>query len=295
MREEVKITVFTPTYNRGYIIHNLYHSLKKQTVKNFEWIVIDDGSIDNTQQLFEEWMKADNNFQIKYTKVLNGGKHRAINKGLDIAKGELFIIVDSDDYLVDNAIEMIIKWEDTIKGDKSNFAGISGNKGYDINTILGTTFEGDYIDATNLERNQYNILGDKAEVYYTEIMRKFKFPEFQGENFITESVVWNRIAAAGYKIRWFNEVIMICEYLDDGLTMQGNELFKKNPKGYALYLNQENVFYRRNWRERVAQYIVYYNDMKARLTIKEICKNLEINLFYFIFLITLWKIKHLRG
>lgn len=295
MREEVKITVFTPTYNRGYIIHNLYHSLKKQTVKNFEWIVIDDGSIDNTQQLFEEWMKAGNNFQIKYTKVLNGGKHRAINKGLDIAKGELFIIVDSDDYLVDNAIEMIIKWEDTIKGDKSNFAGISGNKGYDINTILGTTFEGDYIDATNLERNQYNILGDKAEVYYTEIMRKFKFPEFQGENFITESVVWNRIAAAGYKIRWFNEVIMICEYLDDGLTMQGNELFKKNPKGYALYLNQENVFYRRNWRERVAQYIVYYNDMKARLTIKEICKNLEINLLYFIFLITLWKIKHLRG
>ena len=89
------ITVFTPTYNRGYIISNLYDSLKRQTVKTFEWIVIDDGSTDHTEKLFQNFLKEKNDFSITYKKVPNGGKHRAINKGVSLAKGDLFFIVDS--------------------------------------------------------------------------------------------------------------------------------------------------------------------------------------------------------
>ncbi|MBQ7385547.1 MAG: glycosyltransferase family 2 protein [Ruminococcus sp.] len=80
-----RITVFTPTYNRAYIISNLYNSIKKQTFKNFEWLVVDDGSTDNTEDLFKKWQHEDNDFVIRYYKTVNGGKHRAINRALNLA------------------------------------------------------------------------------------------------------------------------------------------------------------------------------------------------------------------
>ena len=104
----MKITVFTPTYNRGYIIDNLFQSLKRQSYTDFEWIVIDDGSDDDTENMFQKFQSVDNGFPIIYKKVNNGGKHRAINTGLNLAKGELFFIVDSDDYLTDSALERIV-------------------------------------------------------------------------------------------------------------------------------------------------------------------------------------------
>ena len=107
----IKITIFTPTYNRDYIIINLYKSLLIQTLKDFEWLIIDDGSTDNTELLVSSFIK-DNKINIRYIKQQNGGKHRAINKALEEAKGELFFIVDSDDQLVDNAIERILYYFD---------------------------------------------------------------------------------------------------------------------------------------------------------------------------------------
>ena len=99
-----RITVFTPTYNRAYIISNLYESLKTQTFTDFEWLVVDDGSNDNTEALFENWINEDNFFSIRYVKTPNGGKHRAINKGLELAEGELFFTMDSDDTLTNDAL-----------------------------------------------------------------------------------------------------------------------------------------------------------------------------------------------
>lgn len=122
---DYEITVFTPTYNRGYIIENLYKSLQRQTYKNFEWVVIDDGSNDNTKDLLDKWTSESNEFDIVYKKVVNGGKHRAINRALNYSKGRLFFIVDSDDYLTDDALEKILKWEDTIRK-KENFIGVAG-------------------------------------------------------------------------------------------------------------------------------------------------------------------------
>lgn len=113
--DEQLITVFTPTYNRAYILNNLYESLKRQTSKSFEWIIVDDGSVDMTESLVNEWLKNDNLFPIKYVKKVNEGKHIAINVGVEQAKGDWFLIVDSDDYLYDDAIEKVIKWTHDIK------------------------------------------------------------------------------------------------------------------------------------------------------------------------------------
>ncbi len=231
------ISVFTPTYNRAYIIEKLYDSLRNQTSLDFEWIVINDGSTDNTADLFDEWVKKDNGFNINYSEVKNGGKHRAINKAVYLAKSNAFFIVDSDDYLLPDAIEKANRWFATIENDRE-FAGISGLKGYSITDPVGGygSFEGAYVDATNLQRHIYNLLDDKAEIYKTDILKKYPFPEFEGENFVPEPVVWDHIARDGLKLRWYNEVIYICDYLGDGLTASGNKKFIDNPKGFLSYL-----------------------------------------------------------
>ena len=117
-----KITVFNPTYNRAYIIETLYRSLQRQTYRDFEWLVVDDGSADNTKELFETWQQEDNFFPIRYVKQENGGKCRAINHGLELADGELFFTVDSDDYLTDDALEKVAAWC-SVKGRSSSVTG----------------------------------------------------------------------------------------------------------------------------------------------------------------------------
>lgn len=272
------ITVFTPTYNRGYRIENLYRSLQRQTNKNFEWIVIDDGSKDNTKQLFDKWVKEENNFNIRYYKVKNGGKHRAINRGVELAKGKLFFIVDSDDYIIDDAIEKLIKWEKTIRNE-NEFCAISGNRGNKNNSIWGTTFEGKYIDGTYLERKKNNIDGDKAEVFYTDILKKYKFKEFENENFLTEATVWGEMAYDGYKIRWFNEIIYISEYLEDGLTNSGVEIFKNNPKGTAYTVKQKIKFEKSNFINKLSKYNEYYKIVNSMVTFEQAKNNLGISSF----------------
>lgn len=289
------ITVFTPTFNRAYIIEKLYNSLLNQTISDFEWLVIDDGSSDNTNELFDIWMKENNKFPIRYYKVENGGKHRAINKATGLAKGKLFFIVDSDDHLATDALEYVVNWERSIK-DKEIFCGISGNKGKSENDIIGSTFDGNYLDATSLERNKYNIKGDKAEIFYTEILRKYKFNEIEGENFITEATVWNRMAFDGYKIRWFNKTIYLCEYLDDGLTKNMNEIFINNPIGTALYIRQEILFHNCDIKGKLSYYNIYYEFMKREFSLKQIARYLEIKILTLLTAISFVRCKKLiRG
>ena len=230
-------TVFTPTYNRAYILGELYKSLQQQTTYQFEWLIVDDGSTDDTNEIVSKWIKEENRFPIHYFKKENGGKHRAINFALQYAHGEYFFIVDSDDCLVPDAIETISKQMKTLPTDGyKKYAGICNCRGYSPTEIMGTSFEGDYIDCTSLEREKYGITGDKAEVFYTEIMRQYPFPEFDGEKFITECVVWDKMAADGYYLRYFNIITYLCEYRDDGLTMKGLDLFYRNPQGYGYTL-----------------------------------------------------------
>lgn len=270
----IEVTVFTPTYNRAYILNKCYESLKMQTHKNFEWLIIDDGSIDNTEELVEKWIEENNEFDIIYRKVENGGKHRAINKGIDLARGRLFFIVDSDDYITKDAIEKIIDKEKTIKQNEEKFAGIAMNKGYNSEKIVGNTFEGEYIDATSLERNKYKIIGDKAEIFYTKILKQNKFPEFENEKFVTESLVWNRIARKGYKIRWFQDIIYICEYMEDGLTKQGQNRYRNCKNGLRIFIKEYIESYNLNYLRRCLQYGYYskviYNNKNIKKSAEEL-------------------------
>lgn len=262
----------TPAYNRGYKILDLYKSLQNQTNKNFEWVVVDDGSTDNTEDLFKKILKDKNDFEIFYYKIENGGKHRAINYALDKVKGKFFFIVDSDDKLPKKSIEIIFKWFKTIEG-KNNYAGIGGLRRYEnTEKIIGKTFKEEFIDCTSLERNKFNILGDKAEVFYTEVLKKYKFPTFENEKFLSEAVVWNKIAREGLKIRWFNEVTYEGNYLEDGLTKNLENHYKKSPKGFALYLKSLDLNNERYKKLRFYKKYGYYCSTIKNLSIEEIAK-----------------------
>lgn len=235
------LTVFTPTYNRAHTIDLLYQSLLKQTSFDFEWLVINDGSKDKTDDLFNLWLKNDNPFPIRYITINNGGKQRAINKALELAKGDYFFIVDSDDQLLPDAVSFIIQsFESLPKND--SYIGISGIKGgFDGKPLTRTPRIPNigYIDATNIEREKYDLHADMAEAFYTEKLQKYKFPVWEGEKFTPEAVVWDQIALDGYKLRWFDKVIYLCEYLPDGLTNSTWRLLKNNPMGYAMLFNTQ--------------------------------------------------------
>ena len=147
----MRITVFTPTYNRAYIIEKLYHSLQRQTFRDFEWLIVDDGSSDNTAEVVSAWQQEGNDFPIRYYKKENGGKCRAINYGVDLAEGELFFNVDSDDYLTDDALEKVSRWVDTLP-EGGNFCGVVGNLGISPTQTPNTPMAAPYRDATLLER-----------------------------------------------------------------------------------------------------------------------------------------------
>lgn len=255
------ITVFTPTYNRANTLMSLYRSLAAQTSHDFEWLIVDDGSTDDTEELVERLKKETTQFPIRYYQQSNGGKHTAINKGVSLARGYLFFIVDSDDYLTKDAIGKVISWERSIVR-KEHFAGISGNRGFSETELIGATFEGEFVDASALEREKYNISGDKAEVYYTDVLRKYPFPVFENERFLTESVVWNRMAADHYKIRWFNQIIYITEYREDGLTKRYTQLLSENPRGYALDVVERIKFFHYNRKRKDSEYFNYYLTVK---------------------------------
>ena len=228
------LTICTPTYNREHLLHDLYESLKKQTVNNFEWLIIDDGSTDDTEKTINQWLNVENNFPIIYIKKENGGKHTAVNIGIEKAKGDYFIIVDSDDYLNKNAVEIIHK--EFQKLPEGKYAGIGFNKIFENGDIVGTTFKENYIDASNFERSKHGIQGDKAEVFFTKVIKKYRFPVFENERFLTEALLWNRIANEGYKIRWINKGFYVCRYQENGLSMNSGTL--KSYEGYSLYIKE---------------------------------------------------------
>lgn len=229
------ITIFTPTYNRAYRLPNLYKSLQEQTCKYFEWLVVDDGSTDNTSELFEKWQTEDNSFPIRYFKQPNGGKHRAINHGVKEAKGEYFFIVDSDDVLTNDAVEQITRLVPEANANPEICGMCFRCKNIRTDEIIGSPFPNDGMLASSLEWvYKYKIDGDKSEVVNTAILRRYPFPEFEGENFVPEALIWNRIADS-YRMICKNEGIYLCEYLPDGLSMGFNSNLRRNPNGFGLF------------------------------------------------------------
>lgn len=225
------LTIFTPTYNRANKLRQIYNSLKSQHSNEYEWLIVDDGSKDKTEQVVLDFLKFAS-FDIRYVKKENGGKHTAHNVAVDLAKGKYFMCLDSDDYMNEKAINGVL---DTIH--KCHIGeGIIAYKCDQMTHLLSDKFPQD-IEISNsysLE-SQYNCRGEFVFVYPTEILRKNKFPIFDGEKFLTESILYDKIKCP---MRLLPQVIEVCEYQTDGLSNNLNEIMKKNPAGYCLYFMQ---------------------------------------------------------
>lgn len=230
------LTVFTPTYNRAYRLPQAYEALCRQTDKNFLWLIIDDGSTDNTEQLVQSWIQEDK-ISIEYHKQQNGGKMRAHNRAVKLCHTELFVCIDSDDYLVDDAVESILNRWKSLEG-KEHLAGIVAYKGSDgAHTLSGGRFP-DMAAATLQELYEKGFTGDTALIHRTELLARFPFPSFEGENFIPEAVSYDRIDQC-CPLSVFPKILAICEYLDDGLSRSIEALRENNPKGWLLYYQQK--------------------------------------------------------
>ncbi|QQU05581.1 glycosyltransferase family 2 protein [Moraxella osloensis] len=219
------------------MIDKLYDSLCLQTCKDFEWIVVDDGSVDNTEELIQNFIQ-ENKIHIVYYKQKNQGKHIAINKGVELAKGELFFIVDSDDILPKDSLEIVIEKYQSIKDDET-IAGLAGRRGYISGGYIGTNKIYEDIIMTSIDfRFKKKIAGDMAEVYKTKVIRQYPFPQFEGERFCPEALVWKRIDQQ-YKMLWFSDIIYKGEYIPDGLTANIFKVRKNSPKASCLYYAEE--------------------------------------------------------
>lgn len=234
----MKLTIFTPTYNRAYVLSRLKDSLCRQDRFEFEWLVIDDGSVDNTEQLCSVWKKEHLPFVFRYEKVQNGGKPRAINKACELANTDWMFIIDSDDVLADNMVGFLINAINQIEKEE-HFVGVGVLRGRSIDTPFGRVNFKEYVDATNLDRVKYGLDFDCNEVYRISALRQFPFEVWQGETFTPEEVVLNEMSLHGYKLRWYNKIGVISEYLSDGLTKGAWGLVKKNPMGYAMMYNHK--------------------------------------------------------
>lgn len=271
------VTVFTPLYNRRDLLPRLYESLTRQTCFDFEWLICDDCSSDGSYELATELAAKEDRFPIRVIRTeRNGGKHRAINLGAAIAEGFLFFIVDSDDLLTPDAIDRVIAWEKTIRNEPS-FAGIGFPRADLSGNLIGSTFSEPFCDCTSLERDAHDIRGDKAEVFYTKVIKQYPFPEFAGENFLSEAVVWDRIAHDGYKIRWINEIVYLCEYQADGLSSNWERNLANNPEGYALWLKQKMNFLPCSGYDRFHTVYGYYYTVNLfnKCSMKYACEKLD--------------------
>lgn len=277
------VTILTPTYNRKEKLKKLYNSLKLQEKKNFIWLVIDDGSTDGTELLFDEW-KNESVFEIYYYKKENGGKHTALNYAYKYITTPLTFIVDSDDFITKDAISLIEKNFNKYKQQK-DICGFSYLRGKPQGGLLSSSGIPQHVlKETYCEcRINRNIKGDMAEVWVTEILKKFPFPEYEGEKFLGEDIVWVRMSGA-YKMLFFNDIIYISDYLDDGLTRNRRRNNINSPNGCIeraeTFLNAK-IKYKYKVKS-IIQYIIY--GKFAERSIKDLYLKSNNKIMYIMFL-----------
>ena len=252
------ITVLTPTFNRGGRLQSLWDSLQKQTVKDFEWLVVDDGSTDGTKDLITQ-LQEKSDFPIRYIYKNNGGKHTALNVGIQTICSELIFIVDSDDCVTDDAVESILKIHKKYRS-QNNICGYAFLRAFPDGKVNGKKFDvdekiGSYID---VRVNGDDTGADKAEVFKTHCLKEFPFPEYPNEKFLGEDLVWVRMARK-YEMVHINKAIYVGNYLEDGLTNNRRKHNIASPVG-CMHRAEEFMESDLKTRYRIKgglQYIVY--------------------------------------
>lgn len=233
------ITIFTPTYNRAYTLSKLFESLQRQTSRDFEWLIVDDGSSDNTEELVDYFSK-NADFKIIYIYQENQGKHVAINTALKNIQTPYFLTVDSDDYLKNNAVDIVyekltfIKDSKTIIGLASPIEMIN-NQG---EAFPNKSLQSEIIASQNEMAYEHNVIAEFSLILKTSVAKKYPYPIFQGEKFIVESVISNRMDN-NFKLLHITSSIVIGEYRSDGLTAQIKKILSNNSKGASLAYNEK--------------------------------------------------------
>ena len=225
------LTIFTPTYNRAYILSQCYQSLVRQTCKDFVWLIIDDGSTDNTKELVEKWMKNDNGFKIRYRYKKNGGMHTGHNAAYDLINTELNVCIDSDDFMPDNAVELITNFWN--KNGNYKYSGIIALDVYKNGEIIGSKLP-DKKSTTLSEFYDKGGKGDKKLIYRTDVINSYpKYPEFKDERFVPLDYKY-LLADQEYELLILNEAVCVVEYMEDGSSMNMLRQYYKNPRGFAF-------------------------------------------------------------
>jgi len=227
---ETKLTVFTPTYNRAFCLGDLYQSLADQTARDFKWLIVDDGSSDNTQSLVEGWQN-EGKVTIEYIYKANGGMHTAHNTAYANINTELNVCIDSDDTMPIDAVEKILETWKT-RGNKT-VAGIIGLDSFKDGKIIGSAIPESIETATLGELyTKYGVSGDKKLVLRTSVVKEFPaYPEFEGERLVPLSTLYKMIDTK-YKFLCVNDVYCIVEYLPDGSSHNILKQYKQSPNGF---------------------------------------------------------------
>lgn len=246
-------TVFTPTFNRAHTLPRVYESLKAQTYRNFEWVIVDDGSTDNTYELVKKWQEGPTDFPIRYYWQQNKGKHIGFNRGVQEARGEFFLPLDSDDSCVPEALERFkFHWDSIPPTKKKFFSGVCGLCQDQNGKLIGDPFPFNITESDSLEiYYRYKVRGEKWGFHRTKILSRYTFPEIEKAKFIPEGVVWNAIAK-DYKVRFVNEILRIYwiedSYSTNQLTRSLRGAAWNHAIGCSFYygscLNEDIVWFR---------------------------------------------------
>ena len=249
------LTVFTPAYNRAHTIGRTYESLCRQTCKDFIWLIVDDGSSDNTRELVESWQQKDNGFEIQYIYQENQGMHGAHNTAYRNIYTELNTCIDSDDYMPDDAVEKIVTFWKEHGSDK--YAGIIGLDATEDGKVIGTAFaEGLKTTTLRAYYEERGGSGDKKLVYRTDVVKKYpEYPIFEGEKYVGLAYKYNMIDA-DYELLTMNETLVIVEYQDDGSSRGMWKQYWNNPRGFA-FLRKFDMQQTKSWKRKAMDNIHY--------------------------------------
>lgn len=251
------LTIFTPTYNRAELLKRVYEKLKCQTEKNFVWIIIDDGSSDNTSDTVEKWIE-ESEFNIQYIYQENAGKQRAVNTALEHCITRWFAFCDSDDwYLPDTVAEMRIRCEQLDSNKKvCGVVARRGNENKECKVFPKIVKDEMIINLPKLYE-KYKFHAETCAVFKTESLKFAKYPYIE-DKFIPESYMFDKYSQK-YDVLFVNKVWSVTEYLPDGLTVQSSKLYHNNPIGvfyalrettntnYGMRKNIKNLISLRSW------------------------------------------------
>lgn len=233
------LTVFTPAYNRAHTLKRTYQSLCDQTCKDFEWLIVDDGSTDNTRAIVDDWIN-ERVIPIRYIYQSNQGMHGAHNTAYANIESELNTCVDSDDYMPEDAVEKIIGfWKSLPEEKKKQYAGLIGLDYADGGELIGTAFPAEMRETTLQGFYEAGGKGDKKLVYRTDIIKNYpEYPIFEGERYVGLAYKYILIDQ-DYKLLTLNEPLVIVDYQLSGSSFSMYKQYWNNPKGFAFFRKTE--------------------------------------------------------